>query len=262
MDKSRRLGKRHKLPEVEHNVFIATPAYDGRVHAEYAMCLGETCMHAVHQKIGVAIQTMGNGAFIEIARNTFVRNFLETECTHLFFIDADLKWESRAFIGLVQSGREVCCGVYRKRQEPEEYPVRYKEDPENPGIQTTDGGWVACERVPTGFLCIQRHVVEKMASEADWWHIPGTGDIPALFKTRELPIDKGDDHVYKGNRYSYMGEDFAWSDDYRKMFNTDIWVWPDFDFEHAGFKGNWHKFMNDQCIRLGEKPVNLVRKDD
>ena len=254
MDKERRLGQRHKLPKIKHKVFIATPAYDGKVDSDYAMCLGETCMHAVHQDIGVCIQTMGNGAFIEVARNTFVKNFLETDCTHLFFIDADLKWESRAFIGLVQSDRDVCAGVYRKRQEPEEYPVRYKEDPENPGIQTIDGGWVACDRVPTGFLCIKRHVLEYMAAKADTWDIAGVGEIPALFKTREIPLDED-------GKYTFMGEDFAWSDDYREASGKDIWVWPDFDFVHGGFKGNWHKFMNAQAEKYQDSPVNLVKDD-
>lgn len=246
--KKRRLGKRHELPAVEHKVFVATPAYDGKVDTDYAMSLAQSCMHATHQKIGVLSQVMGNGAFIEMARNIFVRNFLRTDCDYLFFIDGDLKWESRAFVGLIQSGREVCAGAYRKRQEPEEYPLHYVEDKSQPGLDVVDGGWIACDRVATGFLCIQRHVLEAMSEKADKVFIHGEGEIPWVFSTR---------FQHDEENTKFMGEDFAWSDDYMEQFGGPIWVWPDFDFVHGGYPCNWHKFMNKQAEQEG--PINLIK---
>ncbi|TFH49490.1 MAG: hypothetical protein E4H01_04145 [Lysobacterales bacterium] len=258
MDKERRLGKRHKLPPVAHKVFVATPAYDGKVNTDYAMSLAQSCMHAVHQDIGVVSQVMGNGAFIEMARNIFVRNFLKTDCDILFFIDGDLKWESRAFVGLIQSGREVCAGAYRRRQEPEDYPLHYIEDRDKPGIQIMEGGWIACDRVATGFLCIHRHVLEAMVEKAEKVFIANEGEIPWIFKT--AIVDGKDTAV--GQRL-FMGEDFAWCDDYMEQFDGPIYVWPDFDFVHDGYVGNWHSFMNKQ-VALAEQedtPINLIRAE-
>ena len=113
--------------------FIATPAYDGKFDNDYVVSMAETCMVAPQFKILPQLTTMRNGAFIDVARNRFVEMFLKSDCTHLFFIDADLKWEPRAFIGLVRSGLPVCAGIYRKRQEPEEYPVRCIPNPDEPG---------------------------------------------------------------------------------------------------------------------------------
>lgn len=248
MKDKRRLGERHELPPVEHKVFVATPAYDGKVDSDFAQSLAQACMHAVHQKIAVVSQVMGNGAFIEMARNLFVRNFLKTDCNKLFFIDADLKFESRAFVGLVQSGRQVCAGAYRRRQEPEEYPLHYVEEKDNPGIQIYDGGWVGCDRVATGFLCIDREVVERMCEKARKVHIHGHGEVPWLFETR-FQEDPGST--------KFMGEDFAWSDDYVEQFNEPIWVWPDFDFVHGGYPCNWHKFMERQIAAGGD--VDLIK---
>lgn len=216
--------------------YVATPAYNGKVDTDYAMSLADSCMVASALGVPVTAAIMGNGAFIELARNNFVRMFLETECTHLFFIDADLKWEPRAFIGILASGKPVAAGMYRRRQDPEEYPVRYKEAEEG-GLMVVDGGWVECSRVPTGFLCIERSVVEEMAKDAPKWKQHGVPDAPRLFYTQEVETEDE-------NRYLFMGEDFSWCDDYCERYNTHIYVWPDFDFVHGGYECNWHKFLN------------------
>ena len=223
--------------------YVATPAYDGKVDTDYAMSLADSCMLAASLGVPVTAAVMGNGAFIDIARNTFVRMFLETDCTHLFFIDADLKWEPRAFIGLLASGMPGVAGMYRRRQEPEEYPVKYVES-DGGGIQPVKGGWVPCERVPTGFLCIERSIIEEMAEDATRWKLHNQPDTPALFYTQIT--DDG----------RYMGEDFSWCDDYVDRYGEYIHVWPDFDFVHGGYKCNWHNFMNGQVEKY-EKARNL-----
>lgn len=213
--------------------YVATPAYDGKVHTDYAISLAESSMYAVSNGIHVTAGVMGNGAFIDLARCNFVQMFLKTDCTHLFFIDSDLKWESRAFIGLLKSGRSVCAGVYRRRQEPESYPVRYMED-ENHGLRIAEGGWIMCDRVPTGFLCIERKVIEEMAADSIAIKQPDMDDIPRLFYTKLTETGH------------FMGEDFCFCDDYVAKYKEPIYVWPDFDFVHDGYECNWHKYINAQ----------------
>jgi len=232
MDKTRKLGQAKK-PKIR--AFVATPAYDGKVDVDYAVSLADSMKHATAIGIDVRACVMGNGAFIEMARNIFAKQFLESDCTHLFYIDSDLKWESRAFIGLLQSGRDVCCGVYPKRQYPLEFPVHYVEDESNPGIQLYEGGWVGCDKVPTGFLCIERSVIEEMSKHCDVLELKDHGSVPWLFEPRKIDNDDG--------TKTFMGEDFAWSVDYGKVFGKPIYAWPDFDFVHHGHAGNWHKFM-------------------
>jgi hypothetical protein len=224
--------------------YVCTPAYDGKVDTDYAIALSETMKAASMMGIDVTAAIMGNGAFIDLARNTFVQMFLDnTDCTHLFFIDADLKWEARAFIGLVSAGLPVCAGVYQRRQMPPDYPVKYVEADEG-GLHIVKGGWIACERVPTGFLCIERKVIEEMAEESIKLNLTNQPPTPRLFYTK----------LTEDNRF--MGEDFVWCDDYRAKYNEPIWVWPDFDFTHGGYECNWHKHLNEQSERqMGEKRV-------
>ncbi len=248
----RRLGARHAIKQVQSKVFVATPAYDGHVLADYAMSLADSVVAASQCDIGVMASVMGNGAFIEIARNVFVKQFLETDCTHLFFIDADLKWESRAFVGLINANRPISAGAYRRRQEPEDYPLHYLEDKDNPGLTITEGGWIPCDRVATGFLCIRRDVVEAMAAEAKKWAIRDQGEIPALFYTKMIDTES------ESGAKAFVGEDFTFCDDYmehfRHKFNDQpIMVWPDFDFVHNGFTGNWLMFINKEVAEYEAK---------
>lgn len=239
--------------------FIATPAYDGKVDTDFAQSLIETGMHCGVFGIRVTGCVMGNGAFIDLARNSFVRMFIEEypDCTHLFFIDSDLKFESRAFVELVRhctKERPVLAGAYRRRQEPEDYPIMFTPNPDIQGPNGEDTllldeqGFIACNRVPTGFLCIHRSVVEEMAEKAPKIKVAGQADIPRLFYT------KLDDN----NRF--VGEDFCFCDDFKEQYpDKHIWVWPDFDFKHGGFKCNWQKFLakniETKDRKLGKKAV-------
>lgn len=215
-------------------VFVATPAYDGRVLTDYAVSLAESCLVSPINGVFIMASVMGNGAFIDIARNHFVRMFLESNSTHLFFIDADLRWEPRAFVELARANKPICAGAYRKRQEPEEYPVRFVNNPD--GTMVIRDGWIMCDRVATGFLCIRRDVIEKMVNEGKWIKVGGDPECPRLFYTKYE--DDG----------RFIGEDFAFCDDYVRTFGEHIPVWPDFDFVHgARYKGNFHDWLNKRA---------------
>lgn len=236
--------KKYDIPKV----YIATPAYDGKCHTDYAQALLESGFSAGCFGIWVTCSVMGNSAFIDLARNIFVKMFLEDEdlqdCSHFFFIDSDLRWESRAFIELIRhctDDRPVVAGVYRKRQDPEEYPCRWVPHPElsKDGIDKLwfdDEGWLQTNRVPTGFLCIKRHILEEMAEKAPKMNLKGHGEVPRLFYT------------YINEKNQFIGEDFAFCDDYVKQYGKNISVWTDFDFVHDGWKGNYQHWIKKHAV--------------
>jgi len=229
---------RPKKPQI--HAYVATPAYDGRVLTDYAVSLAESCQVATALGIRVTAAVMGNGAFIDLARNNFVKMFLETDATHLFFIDADLSWEARAFVGLLQTDYDVCCGVYPRRQKDPSYPVHWVPHTEG-GLSVVNGGWIKCDRVPTGFLCIRRSVIEKMVEKAPkiktQYGDNNWQEIPRLFYT------------YINDEGKFVGEDFAWTKDYVEQTGEYVYAWPDFDFIHGGYSGNFHTFLNDAITK-------------
>lgn len=215
------------------HIYIATPAYDGKVQTDFAMSLAETCQLATYMGIRVTVCIMRNNIFIDHARNHFARLFLETDATHLFFIDSDLKFEPRGVVGLATAGQPIVAGVYPKRQDGEpEYPARFAINPETDGIWT-EGDWVLCSRVPTGFLCIERSVVEALYNDAPEYHNANESPVRRLFYT------------YINDKQTLVGEDFAFCEQYAEKFKKLIPVYPDLDFTHGErWSGNFHQYLN------------------
>ena len=247
----KKLGDKRKLKQVEPDawhVYAATPAYDGKVDVDYSQSLAESAFVSPLYQVKLTAGVMGNGAFIDLARNIFVKMFLEDfpEATHLFFIDADLKFPPSAFIGLIRSGHDICAGVYPRRQSPPDYPVRFMEH-EDGGMWVEDE-WIMTDRVPTGFLCISRKVIEEMAKDAVKMKIHGQdGDVPRLFYTK---LDE------EGR---FVGEDYCFCDDYMKKYNKPIPVWGNIDFVHGGYKGNLQEHLEAKVSKLEKDEIHLVK---
>jgi len=247
----KKLGDKRKLKRVtpdRWDILVCTPAYDGKVDTDYSQALAESAFCSPLYGIKMNASVMGNAAFIDVARNIFVKMFLEDfpEATHLFFIDSDLKFPPNAFIGLARSGLPICAGVYRRRQEPEDYPAKFSEHPEKGGLWVEDD-WIMCDRVPTGFLCISREVIEEMAADAEKFRYTGLdGDIPRLFYTK----------LDENNRL--VGEDFAFCDDYMKKYNRPIPIWPNIDFTHGGYECNLSDYLERKVVEEEKQKENAA----
>lgn len=249
---------RHKKPL---HAYICTPAYNGSVDGDYAQSLAETAFCCPMYNIMITAGVIGNVGFIELARNMFVKKFLEehTDCTHLFFIDGDLQFESRAFVGLMRSGLPICAGLYRRRQEHEDYPFMPAENPNGGGLWFVDD-WLQCQRVPTGFLCISRQVLEEMADEAPTVEVADQpGGVPWLFDLKQEIVTAPEGRViaktYGEARtlmangttplgaHRLIGEDYTFCDKYVAKYGVPVSVWSNFNFRHHGFKGNFYEYM-------------------
>lgn len=220
--------------------YICTPAYNGQVDSDFAHALAETAFACGRAGVQITAGVLGNVGFIELARNIFVKKFLEDPelqgCTHLFFLDGDLKFEWRAFLGLLTSGMPVAAGVYRRRQDPEDYPFKPAENPEGGGLWFVDD-WLQCERVPTGFLMISREVLTEMVKDCrKVFTADHPSGIPWLFELTYEPIEGKD-------MTRLIGEDYSFCDKYVAKYGQYIPVWSNLDFVHHGFKGNLYKWL-------------------
>lgn len=271
---------RNKLDLKPLHVYICTPAYNGQVDSDFTQSLAETSFCCPMYNIQITAGIIGNVGFIELARNMFVKKFLEEhpDCTHLFFIDGDLKFESRAFVGLVRSGLPICAGLYRRRQEHEDYPLKCTENPEGGGLWFVDD-WLQCDRVPTGFLCITRKVLEEMAADAPCMEVADQkGGVPWLFDLKKEEITGGERPIAKtygeakkllekgedpSGVFRLIGEDYTFCDKYREKYGKSIPAWSNFDFTHHGFKGNFWNYLNKQkdAGEMVKTTDNATRED-
>jgi hypothetical protein len=202
-------------------VFIATPV-SHNVTPSFASSILKAGLDCQSRDIEVHMNFLRNSCFIEIARSVLVKLFLESDCTHFFFIDADIGFESHALAGLVQSECQFTAGVYRKREPDLKFNVKFSDPVEY------NGPWMRAERAATGFMCIHRHVLEKMSETALVIDVAKHGNVPMVFHTS-----------FEGGKFT--GEDYCFCDDYNEQFDEGIWVYPDITFDHDGYLGNLHE---------------------
>jgi hypothetical protein len=116
------------------NLFIATPAFNDEVYVSYASSVLRLENLLISLKIPYKISVRFGGNIIQRARDALVEEFLATDCTHLFFIDADIGFQAQDVLSIVKRNHLVCGATYPFKR----YPIELV-----PGV-------------PTGFLCIQR----------------------------------------------------------------------------------------------------------
>ena len=203
-------------------VFIATPV-SHNVTPSFAQSLLKAGMDCQARGIELRMNFLRNSCFIDIARSVLVKKFLESDCTHLFFIDSDIGFESHALAGLVESGLPFAAGVYRKREEKLLFNAHFPEPMEY------NGPWIKATHVATGFMCIERRVLEGMSAPSV--KIEPHGQVPMIF------------HTTFGK--TFIGEDYSFCNDYNETFDDGIWVYPDISFEHDGYLGNLHQSLTE-----------------
>lgn len=97
------------------HLFLATPMYGGLAQAKYIEGLLSLGSAAREVGFGLTFCFMGNESLITRARNALAHNFLNTPCTHLFFVDADIGFKPLDVVRMIQADCDIIAGVYPKK---------------------------------------------------------------------------------------------------------------------------------------------------
>jgi hypothetical protein len=97
--------------------------------------------------------------YIVLARNTAAADFLQTDCTHLLFIDADIIFVKEHVARLLSHDVDIVGGLYCKKAEG---AIKWVCNalPERP--EPDERGLIRLRHIGTGFMMIKRVVFEKM----------------------------------------------------------------------------------------------------
>lgn len=145
-------------PATGKKVLLATPSYD-TPSAAYTFSIARSRQALAEAGIQSAYLLLQGNCHVDDGRNAIVREFLESDCTDLVFLDADVDWEPPALVQLCRHDLDLVGGVYPYRREGgDEMPVRLMD-----GAKISDG-LLEVEGLPTGFMKIRRHVLERMAA--------------------------------------------------------------------------------------------------
>jgi hypothetical protein len=216
-------------------LFIATPAFDGKVHVPYALSLSDTVMHLSTKNVPVMTLINVSGSLLCAERNRLLKAFLETDCTHILCIDSDLGWNPESVFTLLEKDVDVVVGCYPARQE-RIFLFRPAENEDKSLVVDFEKQLIKVEYVPAGFMLIKRDVIETMVhSFPETYFKPKDGKSPdghALFNTE----------VREGE---FWGEDYVFCRRIREC-GFNIWADPQLMFNHAGVVGSLSEVLTDK----------------
>ena len=99
-----------------NKVFICTPMYGGQCFGFYTQSLLQLNNLFRDNNISSMMSFMFNESLITRARNALAHQFLKTDCTHLFFIDADIRFNAADVLPMLAADKDIICGIYPKKE--------------------------------------------------------------------------------------------------------------------------------------------------
>lgn len=97
-------------------IFIATPMYGGMCAGFYTQSIIQLLTTCQANGVDAEFSFMFNESLITRARNSLVHTFLKTDCSHLMFIDSDIKFRASDVIHMIRAEKDILCGIYPKKE--------------------------------------------------------------------------------------------------------------------------------------------------
>jgi len=141
-------------------ICLACCSHD-ELFAGFAISLAAATAELQKRNIEFNVIIYAGHCHVDDSRNAVVAEFLNTDCTHLMFIDSDVRFDFDDLFHLINLDYDVVGGIYPLKEPEEGYvlkPIAGKEPDEN-GVLEVNG-------IGTGFMKIRREVIEELDIEA------------------------------------------------------------------------------------------------
>jgi hypothetical protein len=237
----------------QYNVFFATPCYGGMLTDQFFLSMFKVSQVFMKHGINFRITTLRNESLISRARNALTAMFLESDCTHLLFIDADIEFQPEDVLRALAYDKPIMAAAYPKKgldigaikrgESGVQYAINFKfEDIATKRIRVENGA-VEVLDASTGFFLVKRETIEKMIQAYPELHYKNDSNLDpklnkycyALFDTIIDPDD---------NRY--LSEDYTFCRRWQKL-GGEIWLDPNAKLNHVGsytFEGDITKIFS------------------
>lgn len=97
-------------------VFLAVPMYGGQCTGVFVQSLLSLSGMLSAQGVQLQCAFMFNESLITRARNNLTHQYLETDCTHLLFIDADMKFFAEDIYRMILADKDVIVAICPKKE--------------------------------------------------------------------------------------------------------------------------------------------------
>jgi len=230
-------------------LFVSTPMYGGQCTGFYAQSLIQLNNLLKNTGNDCVMSFMFNESLITRARNALAHNFLKTDCTHLMFIDADIRFNAADIPPMVEADKDIICGIYPKKEinwhtvkaaveagvpvdqlkhHTGAFVVNLVEYsptvtvPINQPVEIWNGG--------TGFMLIKREVFEQLADKVPSY-INDVTDLSGSIKQDEIK-EYFATSIEEGTR-RLLSEDYHFCNIWRKA-GGKVWAAPWAQLSHIG----------------------------
>lgn len=228
----------------EAHIYLCTPMYGGMCTGVYVQSLLNTLTVFNSQNVKVSCAFMFNESLITRARNNLTAQFLETDATHLLFMDADQQWRGSDLWHMYKADKDVIVGMCPKKEinwhSVREAALKGEEDlskftgsfvvnllqgteslvvPQNEPFEIAAGG--------TGMMLIKREVFEKLKESTpifrnDMSHMPGGKPVYRFFTESIDPESQ-----------RLLSEDYHFCYEWRRI-GGKVWAAPWCKIGHFG----------------------------
>jgi hypothetical protein len=217
-------------------VMVGIPCY-GAMPVPTVHSLIETVARATRVNLPTEVVVTAGCAVVTAARDEIADRFLCSDCTHLFWIDADMQWTADDFMRLLDltclEDHPVVGATYPAKSDSLDLflsvtPIMVDGEPH---VESRETGCFVIDGMGMGFVVMRREVVEAVARDKPVVLNENTGQaMRAVFRVdTTASVRDGQDVLVR------RGEDMAFFADCRAA-GFDVLVDPAMGLGHVGMK--------------------------
>ena len=97
-------------------VFVATPMYGGMAAGIYTVSMVQLSAIFLRNRVDSVYAVTSSESLVPNARNVLTDQFLESQATHLMWIDADIGFNAMDIVSMLIADKDIVCGIYPKKE--------------------------------------------------------------------------------------------------------------------------------------------------
>jgi hypothetical protein len=105
-----------EIKTVKPHLLVATPMYGGMCNGQYTLGMIQMVSVFTQHQVPFQFAYMQNESLITRARNSLAHDFLDSTCSHLMFIDADIGFNPADILHMINANKDIICGIYPKKE--------------------------------------------------------------------------------------------------------------------------------------------------
>src|SRR5579863_47084 len=259
-------------------VLIGMPCYGGMMSMHTSEGLVDLCISLFGSGISFKRRLLGNESLITRARNILVAEFLQTDATHLLFLDADVGFRAQDVAAMFRGDWDVCVGAYPMKNygwnlvhaaakngaKPEELPTLGALYAVNPTVKDANSRdisivvkngskFLRVQDGATGFMLIKRECLDKYIEHyrKEIEYVADAKGYEGQIHHMVFQADRDPDTLARGEMARYLSEDFWFCRQWQRM-GGDVYLCLDARLSHTGT----HTWVGDvsRLVQLDKEP--------